>query len=62
VDYIIAPLFLSGAILLSFKKKKIMSAGQTLEIYKVLPKYFQNDEDAARIVSDLEKIIDKKLR
>lgn len=37
-----------------------MSTAQTLEIYKVLQKYFQNDDDASRVVSDLEKIIDKK--
>lgn len=37
-----------------------MSTSQTLEIYKVLQKYFQNEEDASRVVSDIEKIIDKK--
>lgn len=37
-----------------------MSTAQTLEIYKVLQKYFQNEEDASRVVSDLEKIIDKR--
>ena len=37
-----------------------MSTAQTLEIYKVLQKYFQNEEDATRVVSDIEKIIDKK--
>ena len=37
-----------------------MSSSQTLEIYKVLQKYFQNEGDASRVVSDLEKIIDKR--
>lgn len=37
-----------------------MSTSQTLEIYKVLQKYFENEEDASRVVSDLEKIIDNK--
>jgi len=37
-----------------------MSTSQTLEIYKVLQKYFKNEEDAYSVVSDLEKIIDKK--
>lgn len=37
-----------------------MSTAQTLEIYKILNKYFQNDEDATRIVEDLQYVIDKK--
>ncbi len=38
-----------------------MSTTQTLEIYKVLQKYFKNEEDASRVVADLEKIIEDKL-
>lgn len=37
-----------------------MSTAQTLEIYKVLQKYFKNDEDASRVVNDLQKIIDNR--
>jgi hypothetical protein len=37
-----------------------MSTAQILEIYKVLQKYFQNEEDANRVVADLQKIIDYK--
>ncbi len=37
-----------------------MSTVQTLEVYKVLQKYFQNEEDATRVVADLQKIIDNK--
>ncbi|MCW3110013.1 MAG: hypothetical protein JWQ09_4519 [Segetibacter sp.] len=37
-----------------------MSTVQTLELYKILRKYFQNEEDATRVVEDLQFVIDKK--
>ena len=37
-----------------------MSTAQTVEIYKILNRYFKNEEDATRIVSDLQVVIDNK--
>ncbi len=37
-----------------------MSTVQTLEMYKILKKYFQNEEDATKVVVDLQFVIDKK--
>lgn len=37
-----------------------MSTAQTLEIYKILQKYFKNEEDATRVVADLQHVIDNK--
>ena len=38
-----------------------MSATQTLEIFRLLNRYFKNEEDATRVVEDIEFIVDKKL-
>lgn len=35
-----------------------MSAEQTVQIYKLLQKYFQNEEDATKVVTGLQEIID----
>lgn len=37
-----------------------MSTAQTVEIYKILNKYFQNEDDATKIVADLQYVIDSK--
>lgn len=37
-----------------------MSTAQTLEMYKILRKYFQDEDDARRVVEDLQFVIDKK--
>lgn len=37
-----------------------MSTAQTLEIFKILRKHFQNEEDATRVVEDIQKIIDNR--
>ncbi len=37
-----------------------MSTSQTVEIYKILNRYFKNEEDATRVVSELELVIDNK--
>jgi len=37
-----------------------MSTAQTLEIFKILRKHFQNEEDATRVVEDLQQVIDNK--
>ncbi len=37
-----------------------MSTAQTLEIFKILRKHFQNEEDATRVVEDLQQVIDHK--
>lgn len=37
-----------------------MSTAQTIELYKVLNRYFKNEEDATVIVRDIERIIDNK--
>lgn len=37
-----------------------MSTAQTLEIFKVLRKYFKNEDDVSRVVEDLQKVIDNK--
>ena len=37
-----------------------MSTAQTLEMYKILRKYFQDEEDATKVVEDLQFVIDKK--
>ncbi|HEX8277520.1 MAG TPA: hypothetical protein VF540_02455 [Segetibacter sp.] len=37
-----------------------MSAEQTVQIYKLLQKYFQNEEDATKVVAGLQQIIDRK--
>ena len=38
-----------------------MNANQTLEIYKILNRYFKNEDDATRVVSDIQMIIDNRL-
>lgn len=37
-----------------------MSTAQTLEIFKILRKHFQNEEAATRVVEDLQHVIDNK--
>ena len=37
-----------------------MNAEQTLEICKILKRYFKNGGDASRVVQDIQVIIDKK--
>ncbi|MCW3107255.1 MAG: hypothetical protein JWQ09_1761 [Segetibacter sp.] len=37
-----------------------MSTAQTLERYKILNKHFKNDDDATRVVADLQYVIDNK--
>ncbi|MEJ7679782.1 MAG: hypothetical protein WKG06_18390 [Segetibacter sp.] len=37
-----------------------MSTAQTVEIYKILNKYFQNEDDATKIVADLQYVIYSK--
>lgn len=37
-----------------------MSTAQTVEIYKILNKHFQNEEDATKVVADLQYVIDSK--
>lgn len=37
-----------------------MSTAQTVEIYKILNKYFQNEDDATKVVADLQYVIDSK--
>ena len=37
-----------------------MSVTQTLEIFKVLNRYFKNEDDATKVVEDIEQIVEKK--
>lgn len=37
-----------------------MSTAQTVEIYKILNKHFQNEDDATKVVADLQYVIDSK--
>ena len=37
-----------------------MRAAQTLQIFKVLNRYFKNEEDATKVVEDIEQIVDNK--
>lgn len=39
-----------------------MSTAQIVEIFKILRKHFQNEEDASRVVEDMQQVIDNKLK